>query len=83
MVANGRAVLRSAAWLVAIPGAAIAVTVLAVSLVGDGNRRCPGDARGHPAVTALLEVADLTVAFAAAPAVDRVDLSIRQGEIVG
>ena len=36
MVANGRAVLRSAAWLVAIPGAAIAVTVLAVSLVGDG-----------------------------------------------
>jgi len=36
MVANGRAVLRSAAWLVAIPGAAIAVTVLAVGLVGDG-----------------------------------------------
>ena len=36
MVANGRAVLRSAAWLVAIPGAAIAVTVLAVALVGDG-----------------------------------------------
>jgi peptide/nickel transport system permease protein len=36
MVANGRAVLRSATWLVAIPGAAIAVTVLAVALVGDG-----------------------------------------------
>ena len=36
MVANGRAVLRSAVWLVAIPGAAIAVTVLAVGLVGDG-----------------------------------------------
>jgi len=36
MVAGGRAVLRSAAWLVAIPGAAIAVTVLAVVLVGDG-----------------------------------------------
>jgi len=36
MVANGRAVLRSAAWLVALPGAAIAVTVLAVALVGDG-----------------------------------------------
>ena len=36
MVAGGRAVLRSAAWLVAIPGAAIAVTVLAVALVGDG-----------------------------------------------
>jgi peptide/nickel transport system permease protein len=36
MVAGGRAVLRSAAWLVALPGAAIAVTVLAVALVGDG-----------------------------------------------
>jgi peptide/nickel transport system permease protein len=36
MVANGRAVLRSATYLVAIPGAAIAITVLAVALVGDG-----------------------------------------------
>ena len=36
MVAGGRAVLRSAAWLVAFPGAAIAVTVLAVARVGDG-----------------------------------------------
>jgi len=36
MVAGGRAVLRSATYLVAIPGAAIAITVLAVALVGDG-----------------------------------------------
>ncbi len=36
MVANGRAALRSAPYLVAIPGAAVALTVLAVSLAGDG-----------------------------------------------
>jgi peptide/nickel transport system permease protein len=36
MVANGRAALRSAPQLVALPGAAVALTVLAVSLLGDG-----------------------------------------------
>jgi peptide/nickel transport system permease protein len=36
MVANGRAALRTAPQLVALPGAAVALTVLAVSLVGDG-----------------------------------------------
>jgi peptide/nickel transport system permease protein len=35
MVANGRALLRSAPYLVIVPGSAIAVTVLCVSLVGD------------------------------------------------
>ncbi len=39
MVANGRAVLRTAPYLVAIPGAAVAVAVLSVSLVGDAMGR--------------------------------------------
>ncbi|MEZ5669773.1 MAG: ABC transporter permease [Alphaproteobacteria bacterium] len=48
MVANGRAVLRTAPHLVAIPGAAVALTVLSVSLLGDAladrlaTRRRPG-----------------------------------------
>jgi peptide/nickel transport system permease protein len=36
MIADGRAVLRTAPWLSAIPGLAIILTVLAVNLVGDG-----------------------------------------------
>ena len=36
MVANGRAVLRIAPYLVALPGIAVALTILAVSLSGDG-----------------------------------------------
>ncbi len=36
MVANGRALLRSAAYLVIFPGIAIAIAVLAVTLAGDG-----------------------------------------------
>lgn len=36
MIAEGRAVLRTAWWLSAIPGIAIIVTVIAVSLVGEG-----------------------------------------------
>jgi peptide/nickel transport system permease protein len=35
MVANGRALLRSAPYVVIVPGVAIALTVLCVSLVGD------------------------------------------------
>ncbi|MDE0111103.1 MAG: ABC transporter permease [Albidovulum sp.] len=35
MIANGRALLRNAPYLVAIPGIAIATAVLAVTLVGD------------------------------------------------
>lgn len=36
MIANGRATLRVAPWLVILPGIAIALAVLAVSLSGDG-----------------------------------------------
>ena len=36
MVANGRALLRNAPYLVVLPGIAIAVAVLAVTLAGDG-----------------------------------------------
>ena len=39
MVATGRSVRRSAPYLVAIPGAAVAVAVLSVSLVGDAMGR--------------------------------------------
>lgn len=38
MVAEGTPYLRTAPWLVIVPGAAIAATVLAVSLTGDGLR---------------------------------------------
>ena len=36
MIANGRAMLRTAPYLVVIPGIAIALSVLAVTLAGDG-----------------------------------------------
>ena len=36
MIANGRALLRTAPYLVAFPGIAIAAAVLSVTLVGDG-----------------------------------------------
>lgn len=36
MIANGRALLRTAPYLVVVPGIAIAVCVLAVTLAGDG-----------------------------------------------
>lgn len=39
MVANGRALLRTASYLVILPGLAIAVAVLAVTLSGDGLAR--------------------------------------------
>lgn len=39
MVADGRALLRTAAYLVVIPGIAIALTVIAVTLAGDGAAR--------------------------------------------
>lgn len=45
MVATGRAVVRTDPWLVVAPGAAIALTVVAVSLVGDllaARLRAPG-----------------------------------------
>lgn len=39
MIADGRALLRNAPYLVAIPGIAIAVAVLSVTLAGDGLAR--------------------------------------------
>jgi peptide/nickel transport system permease protein len=36
MIAEGRSVLRTAPWLAAIPGVALILTVLAVSLIGEG-----------------------------------------------
>lgn len=42
MIANGRALLRNAPYLVIVPGLAIAVSVLAVTLAGDGLARRMG-----------------------------------------
>ena len=38
MIADGQTYLFSAPWLVAFPGAAIVVTMLGFSLLGDGLR---------------------------------------------
>lgn len=38
LIAEGRGYIREAAWLTAIPGGAIAVTVLGLNLLGDGLR---------------------------------------------
>ena len=38
LIAEGRTYIREAAWLTVIPGAAIAVTVLGLNLLGDGLR---------------------------------------------
>jgi peptide/nickel transport system permease protein len=38
LIAEGRGYIREAAWLTAIPGCAIAVTVLGLNLLGDGLR---------------------------------------------
>lgn len=38
MLAEGRILMRSAPWLTVFPGAVLAITVLAVNLIGDGLR---------------------------------------------
>jgi len=38
LIAEGRTYIREAAWITAIPGAAIAMTVLGLNLLGDGLR---------------------------------------------
>jgi peptide/nickel transport system permease protein len=38
LIADGRGYIREAAWLTIVPGAAIAVTVLGLNLLGDGLR---------------------------------------------
>ena len=38
LIAEGRGYIREAAWLTAIPGLAIAITVLGLNLLGDGLR---------------------------------------------
>jgi peptide/nickel transport system permease protein len=48
MIAEGRAVLRTSWHLAAIPGAAIALTVLAVSLVGEGLTEALTPRRARP-----------------------------------
>lgn len=48
MVAEGRAVLRGAPWLAAIPGLAILATVLAVGLLGEGLAEATAPRRPRP-----------------------------------
>jgi peptide/nickel transport system permease protein len=38
IMAEGRQYMREAAWIIAIPGAALAITVMALNLLGDGLR---------------------------------------------
>jgi ABC-type dipeptide/oligopeptide/nickel transport system permease subunit len=38
MLSDGRSFLRQAWWITMFPGLAIAVTVLAINMVGDGLR---------------------------------------------
>jgi peptide/nickel transport system permease protein len=38
LIAEGRTYIREALWITAIPGAAIAMTVLGLNLLGDGLR---------------------------------------------
>ncbi|ABC93170.1 probable oligopeptide ABC transporter, permease protein (plasmid) [Rhizobium etli CFN 42] len=49
MIAEGRSVLRSAAYLSVIPGAALAVAVLGVHLFGEGLGKALGDGGGRAA----------------------------------
>ena len=48
MIAEGRSVLRSAPYLSFIPGVAIAVTVIAVNLVGEGINEALAPKRARP-----------------------------------
>ena len=38
IMAEGRQYMREAAWIIAIPGAALAITVMGLNLLGDGLR---------------------------------------------
>lgn len=49
MIAEGRAVLRSAPWLSVLPGCAVMVTVLGVYLTGEGLAEALARGRGHGA----------------------------------
>ncbi len=46
MLADGRDVLTQAPWVEIFPGLAIAITVLAFNLIGDGPPRTPRPTRG-------------------------------------
>jgi peptide/nickel transport system permease protein len=48
MIAEGRSVLRTAPWLAAIPGVALILTVLAVSLLGEGLNEALSPRRARP-----------------------------------
>jgi peptide/nickel transport system permease protein len=37
-MAEGRQYIREAAWIITIPGAALAITVMGLNLLGDGLR---------------------------------------------
>ncbi|MET9342588.1 dipeptide ABC transporter ATP-binding protein [Nonomuraea sp. NPDC003804] len=84
----------TAPWLSIWPGAAIALTVLAVNLLGNAVRDDlePPQPRAAaprtsappaPSVDALLTITDLTVAHGPVTVVDRVSLAVRPGEVLG
>ena len=70
LIGAGRGVLRTQWYVSAIPGVAILLTVLAVSLVGPGAQRRPQPAPERAAMSApLLAIEGLT--FASRPGADR------------
>ncbi|MDX3108663.1 dipeptide ABC transporter ATP-binding protein [Nonomuraea angiospora] len=97
MLNDASANVYRAPWLSIWPGAAIAITVLAVTLLGNAVRDLLEDSPGRvPAVRragrpedaaecsdALLSVAGLTVEYGGKPVVDGLSLEVRRGEVVG
>ncbi|WP_431902120.1 dipeptide ABC transporter ATP-binding protein [Nonomuraea sp. bgisy101] len=84
----------TAPWLSIWPGAAIALTVLAVTLLGNAVRdgleparapaaAPPASAPPAPHTDALLTITGLTVAHGPVTVVDAVSLAVRRGEVLG
>ena len=87
MLANSREFIRSDPWIVALPGLAILITVLAINL---DRRRPARRARSEDAerlmAPPLLEIRNLSVSFAtrhgAFKAVDGFDLTLERNEVL-
>ncbi len=85
MISNGRAFVDTAPWISLAPGLAMSITVIGISLLGDGLREVLDPRIGGrlmnvpPPPGPLLDVTDLTVRYAgsAGPVVAVRDVSFR------